>query len=220
MPATTRSRLALLGGTIAATLGLAVGAAVGAVPKLVDSGQAATAASGVVTGVAPAVTTPAADLGDASPTTAEAPTTTVAPPTTAVPVTSTTRPATKAAPPTTVARASASPAASSGGQASQPAQPAAPKVAPGQRVNPSSAAVQAAINELHTRIPMFSPTASQLLSFADAACNLLDQGQTMAQVQAAVRQAVTYVQGASLSDADTAFAVRVVVQLRCPGYLS
>ena len=72
---------------------------------------------------------------------------------------------------------------------------------------------------LSTRIPMFKPTEPQLRAFADAACAQFDQGQTKAQVESTVRQAVTYVQGASLSPADAEFAVRTVVGLRCPGYL-
>ncbi|MFP5317736.1 MAG: hypothetical protein ACLGI2_05510 [Acidimicrobiia bacterium] len=96
----------------------------------------------------------------------------------------------------------------------------APKYAPGQRISPSSAEVQTAIATLSTRIPMFKPNESQLRTFADAACTSFDQGQTKDQVENTVRQAVTYVQGASLSPADAEFAVRTVVQLRCPGYLS
>jgi hypothetical protein len=72
---------------------------------------------------------------------------------------------------------------------------------------------------LHQRIPLFQPTESQLRTFADAACDSFDQGQTATQVSATVRQAVTYVQGASLSVADADFMVQTVVALRCPGYL-
>ena len=97
--------------------------------------------------------------------------------------------------------------------------PAPAKPAPGQRVAYTAAGVQAAITSLHQRIPLFSPTDPQLRTFADAVCTSFDQGQTMAQVQATVRQAVTHVQGASLSPADADFAVRTVAQLRCPGYL-
>ena len=79
--------------------------------------------------------------------------------------------------------------------------------------------MQAAIATLHQRIPLFSPTDPQLRTFADAVCTSFDQGQTMAQVQATVRQAVTHIQGASLSPAGADFALRTVAQLRCPGYL-
>jgi hypothetical protein len=97
--------------------------------------------------------------------------------------------------------------------------PVTPKFAPGQRINPTSAQMQAAMTTLHQRIPLFQPTEPQLRSFADAACTSFDQGQTAAQVSSTVRQAVTYVQGASLSVADADFTVQTVVGLRCPGYL-
>ena len=79
--------------------------------------------------------------------------------------------------------------------------------------------MQTALSALSTRIPLFKPTEQQLRAFADAACAQFDQGQSKSQVESTVRQAVTYVQGASLSPADAEFAVRTVVALRCPGYL-
>jgi hypothetical protein len=79
--------------------------------------------------------------------------------------------------------------------------------------------VQAAIAQLHQRIPLFQPTESQLRTFADAVCSSFDQGQSSAQVQATVQQAVSNVQGASLSASDAEFAVRTVLELRCPGWL-
>ena len=87
---------------------------------------------------------------------------------------------------------------------------------PGQRVNPTSAEVQAAITPLHQRIPLFEPNEAQLRTFADAVCTSFDQGQSLAQVQATVQQAVTNVQGASLSAADAAFAVRTVLAAALP----
>ena len=100
-----------------------------------------------------------------------------------------------------------------------PPTPAPAKLPPGQRVNPTSAEVQAAITQLRQRIPLFQPTDPQLRTFAEAACASFDQGQSAAQVQATVRDAVSRVQGASLSAADAEFAVATVVRLRCPGYL-
>ncbi|MGH9266386.1 MAG: hypothetical protein ACRD1D_17005 [Acidimicrobiales bacterium] len=138
---------------------------------------------------APAAATPPAKQ-PATPTTKGRATAPTTPPTTAAP----------AAPPTTTA-------------------PVTPTFAKGQRINPTSAQVQGAITTLRQRIPLFQPTEPQLRTFADAACTSLDQGQSRAQVQSAVQQAVTYVQGASLSAADAEFAVRTVVGLRCPGYL-
>jgi hypothetical protein len=89
----------------------------------------------------------------------------------------------------------------------------------GERVDPTSAQVQAAGAALHERIPLFAPTDQQLRAFADAVCTSFDKGQTQGQVQSTVQQAVSKIQGASLSAADADFAVRTVVQLRCPGYL-
>ncbi len=145
---------------------------------------------------APATTTPTTS----APTTATAPSTT---PTTAK----------KATPSTT--RATAAPTTAA------PATTVAPaKLPPGQRVEYTTATVQAAITALHQRIPLFAPTDPQLRTFADAVCTSFDQGQTKAQVQATVRDAVSRIQGASLSEADAEFAVRTVTQLRCPGYLA
>ena len=152
---------------------------------------------------------------------AEAPPDT-APPAMAAPA----APAAKAAVPSTTATTrrapapstTAAPSAVAAAPAPTPA-PAPAKPAPGQRVAYTTAGVQAAITSLHQRIPLFSPTDPQLRTFADAVCTSFDQGQTMTQVQGTVRQAVSHVQGASLSAADADFAVRVVAQLRCPGYL-
>ena len=120
------------------------------------------------------------------------------------------------APATTVAEPAADAAAA---PTPPPAPPAPPKLPPGQRVNPTSAQVQAAIAQLHQRIPLFQPNESQLRTFADAVCTSFDQGQSFGQVQATVQQAVSNVQGASLSAPDAEFAVRTVLELRCPGWL-
>ncbi len=87
------------------------------------------------------------------------------------------------------------------------------------RVAYTTAGVQAAITAITQRIPLFKPNDAQLRTFADAVCTSFDQGQTQAQVQATIRDAVSRIQGQSLSDADAAFMVQTVTQLRCPGYL-
>ena len=217
MPFTTQ-RKALAGGIAGAALVLTLGVA--AVAQIGDGGPAtptassarATDGAGDVTSTAPLV--PA----ETSPQ-VEAPTTTVAPtaPTTAAPAAKATVPSTTAttkkpaAPPTTTAAAAPVTAPTT--------TPTTPKLPPGQRVAYTTAAVQAAAATLTQRIPLFKPTPAQLQTFADAVCTSLDQGQTMAQVQATVRDAVSRIQGQSLSEPDAAFAVRTVVQLRCPGYL-
>jgi outer membrane biosynthesis protein TonB len=203
----TKRGLALLGGMIAAVLFLAVGVAVGAVPRLTDTA----AADGAPETAAPAPSAePAAAAAPAPAPAAEPPATSAPEPaTTAAPATPRKAPATTVAPEPEAVAAPPPP----------PAPPAPPKLPPGQRVNPTSAQVQAAIAQLHGRIPLFQPNESQLRTFADAVCASFDQGQSFAQVTSTVQQAVSNVQGASLSAADADFAVRTVLQLRCPGWL-
>lgn len=208
----TGKRTVALGGAILLTVSVAVAA----VP-LVAGGDGDRRGGGVEVEVASADVPPA----DAAPATTAGPETTV-PPTNAP-----TPPA--PAPPTTARAASRSgtptPAAPTDGGAAPapgptaPAAPSSPRVAPGQRLNPTSAQVQAAMATLHQRISLFQPTEPQLRTFADAVCTSLDQGQSLAQVQSTVRDAVSRIQGASLSAADAAFAVATVIELRCPGYL-
>lgn len=206
MSPTLTRRLPLAG--VALTLALALAACGGS-----DlSGTATSASADAPTEVAPGAGPEPADTAT-PPTTAapepEAPAATT--PTTKKPATPTTkgRATAPTAPPTTAAPAAPPPTAA----------PVTPTFAKGQRINPTSAQVQGAITTLRQRIPLFQPTEPQLRTFADAACTALDQGQSRAQVQSAVQQAVTYVQGASLSAADAEFAVRTVVGLTCPGYL-
>jgi hypothetical protein len=200
---TTTRRLSLAGAAVSLTLALAACGGSG------HDGTAAVA-SGAATDPGPAVVpSPGPESVAAPPTAAEAAPATTAP---AAP---------RSATPTTVHRATTPSSTPTAAPAAPPttAAPVTPKFAPGQRINPTSAQVQAAIGSLTQRIPLFKPTEPQMRTFADAACSSFDQGQTLAQVQSTIRRAVTYVQGASLSAADAEFAVRVVVQLRCPGYL-
>ncbi len=203
MSRTTFRRLALATGALSLAIGLA---ACG------NSGQTTDAAAVVSdrpADVAPVPTTsqPEAENDATVPTTA-------APETPA-----TTAPSRRLTTPTTAAPATTQPSAPATETAPTTPAPTAPKYAPGQRINPSSGDVQTAMSALSTRIPLFKPTEPQLRAFADAACAQFDQGQSKSQVESTVRQAVTYVQGASLSPADAEFAVRTVVALRCPGYL-
>ena len=212
---TTKRSKALAGGIAGTALLLTLGVA--AVAQIGDSGPATATASVARAGDA---ASPALVPADVAP--AEPPTTTAAPPET----TTTAAPAAKAAPPSTTAttRKLATPATTVAPAAAAPAPaptaaPAAPKLPPGQRVPYTTAAVQAAASALTQRIPLFKPTEAQLKTFADAVCTSFDQGQTIAQVEATIRDAVSRIQGASLTDADAAFAARTVAQLRCPGYL-
>ncbi|HEX3621917.1 MAG TPA: hypothetical protein VHT97_06355 [Acidimicrobiales bacterium] len=206
-------RLAVLGGTLGVValvgVGLALADAPGPVTTTAAIGPTVTttvaAQSSDTPAVDPAATTTAPTVAaNAAPATAPAPSPAKTTPSTVAKSAATT------APPTTKAPATAAPAATT---------PPAAKVAPGQRINPTTADVAAAIAQLHQRIPLFAPTDAQLRAFADAVCASFDQGQTQAQVQQTMQTAVSYVQGASLSAADAQFAVGVVVKLRCPGYL-
>jgi hypothetical protein len=206
-------RLAFLGGTLGVLALLGVGLALAATDHGVAAAPSSVVAvapgsSGVVTMPSPHPV-PAADPATTAP---------AAPP--AVPVPTTVAPK---APTTTVARATAQPASPAPAAAATPGPTtpaaAAAKPAPGQRVNPTTAQVQAAVTQLHQRIPLFAPTDAQLRTFADAVCTSFDQGQTLAQVQSTVQQAVSRIQGQSLSAPDAQFAVQIVTQLRCPGYL-
>jgi hypothetical protein len=195
-----------LAGAAPLLLALALGACGGSTPS-----GTATASSGPIADVSAAPAAPPADATTEPPAAADpaaTPATTSAPAAKAPPTTAarTTTPST----PTTVAAAAAPPTT---------AAPVTPKFAPGQRITPTSAQLQAAVAALHQRIPLFQPTEAQLRTFADAACASFDQGQNASQVSATVRQAVTYVQGASLTVADADFTVQTVVTLRCPGYL-
>ena len=96
--------------------------------------------------------------------------------------------------------------------------PVPPRAA--SRVDPTSAQVQAAIAQLHQRIPTFQPTEAQAREFASRVCTAFDQGQTYDQIRAATTQAVAAVQWIKVSPADVDFAIRTAVQLACPGYLS
>ncbi|HVF15093.1 MAG TPA: hypothetical protein VM942_10865 [Acidimicrobiales bacterium] len=213
-PSAFRRRVVLLGSTIAVTLFLAVGVAVGAVPGLDDEAALPVSAAVDFTtapDATPAPEPPAVDqvavdpaaaaAGPADTPAAEAPE--PEPESAPVATPAPTAPTTAAAAPVPTPPPTTAPA----------------KLPPGQRVNPTSAEVQVAITQLHQRIPLFQPTDPQLRTFAEAACASFDQGQTWAQVQATVRDAVSRVQGASLSAADAEFAVATVVRLRCPGYL-
>ena len=202
MGPTTRRGVVVLAAAVATTLLLAVGVAIGAVPRLVDTsatppGEVASASSTVV--VVPETTeTPAATVAEpVEPAEIPAPPPTVAPD---APVTT---------PPTTPAPTTLLPTTT----------PSPPGLPPGQRIEPTAGQVQAAIAQLRQRVPLFAPTEGQLRTFAEAVCASYDQGQTQAQVESAVSQAVSHVQGASLSAPDAAFAVQLVVQLRCPGFL-
>jgi hypothetical protein len=214
---TTRAKA--LPAAIAGTA-LFVALAAGAAARAGDTGSPAIRS----TSAAVAVTTrPAAPTTAAGPALDRA-TTTPAPAPAAALATATTAPATTkptAAPTTATTRKATSPASTATSAPTQATATtvAAAKPAPGVRIAYTTASVQTAATALHQRIPLFAPTDAQLENFADAVCTSFDQGQTWSQVVATVQDAVSRIQGQSLSQPDADFAVRTVVQLRCPGYL-
>jgi hypothetical protein len=217
VPRTTNPRKALAGGVAGTALLLALGVA--AVAQMTDSGPTSPAAS-----VARASSQELAAA--ASPEPQGAPTDTAPPTTAAIPAPAAptpTAPAAKATPSTTATtrKAPSTTVAPATTPTSAPATTptTAAKVRSGARVAYTTAGVQSAMAAITQRIPLFKPNDAQLRAFADAVCGQFDQGQTLAQVQATIRQAVTHLQGQSLSDADAAFMVQTVSALRCPGYL-
>ncbi|HVL06089.1 MAG TPA: hypothetical protein VM388_08875 [Acidimicrobiales bacterium] len=209
---------ALAGGIAGTALVLALGvAAVGQVTANEPTAAVASVTRGSSEGVVtPAPQAPAEAPPETAPPTTEAPAVQPAPAVQSAPAAKAPAPSTTATtrkPTTTVAPA--------GPAAPAPATqtPTTVKVRSGERVAYTTAGVQAAITTITQRIPLFQPNDAQLRTFADAVCTSFDQGQTQAQVQATIRDAVSRIQGQSLSEADAEFMVRTVTQLRCPGYL-
>jgi len=210
---------ALAGGIAGTALVLALGvAAVGQVTGNEPTASVASVTRGTSEGVVtPAPQTPAEAPPEAAPPTTEAPAAQPAPAAQSAPAAKAPAPSTTATTrkPTATTVAPAAPAA----PAPAAQTPTTVKVRSGQRVAYTTAGVQAAITTITQRIPLFQPNDAQLRTFADAVCTSFDQGQTQAQVQATIRDAVSRIQGQSLSEADAEFMVRTVTQLRCPGYL-
>jgi hypothetical protein len=192
----------LVGSAAGVTLCLAGGVAVGVVPQAgappTSPGQPAqqvAAAAAPPASVAPPVTAPPATAPPA-----------LAPPTTGARATAPRRTVTTEAP---TSGAAAAPAA---------AAPAGPYIAP--RLNPSSAALQSAMNSMKARNPVYGGlTEAQAREFGNQVCGAFDAGQSSAQVQAAALQQAAKAPF-PVSAADVRFAVSSAVGLFCPGYLS
>ena len=214
MPSAT-TRKALAGGIAGTALVLALGAAalgqVGGSTPTASAASVARASSEGLMAPIPETQAPAPAPAETVPPTTQAPAAQPPPTTKAAPpaTTATTR---KPAPTTVAPPVPAAPAPAA-------TTPTTAKVRSGARVAYTTAGVQAAIAAITGRIPLFKPNDAQLRTFADAVCTSFDQGQTQTQVQATIRDAVSRIQGQSLSEADAEFMVRTVTQLRCPGYL-
>ena len=206
MPPAISTRKTLAGAIAGTALVLALGAA--AVGQVGDTGPSASVAS----------VTRASSEGAVTPTPEPQAPVETAPPTTQAPAAQA-APTTKAPAPSTTATTRKPTATTVAPVAPATTTPTTVRVRSGARVAYTTAGVQAAITALHQRIPLFAPNDAQLRTFADAVCTSFDQGQTHAQVQATIRDAVSRIQGQSLTEADAAFMVQTVTQLRCPGYL-
>jgi hypothetical protein len=202
----------LVGGAIGLNLLLATAAVAGVVPRpsTIETVAALHAA-------ATDDTTPKTVA--AEPSTTAAPDTTV--PTTTTPPTTSSPSATKtekAAPAAIDAPTTAAPAVTTPSSTAAPT--TTPPVTLPPRTNPSSAQVQAAIQQLHQLIPFYTPTEAQARQFGDSVCTAFDQGQTYSQVQATVLKAVSAIPLITVTAADADAAIRNAVQLFCPGYSS
>ena len=89
---------------------------------------------------------------------------------------------------------------------------------PAPRVEPSRAALQAAVRELDARTNYFRPTENQVREFSGQVCTAFDQGYSYSQVKSAVLDSAKRAPYLGVSSADADHAVRSAVQLFCPGY--
>jgi hypothetical protein len=100
-----------------------------------------------------------------------------------------------------------------------PGQPSRPTVTrPAPRVEPSKAALQAAVRELDARTNYFRPTENQVREFSGQVCTGFDQGYSFEQVKSAVLDSAKRAPYLGVSSADADYATRSSVRLFCPGY--
>ncbi len=205
----------LLAGATSLTFVLGVGVAVGAVPRPGTNGTASVHTATVGADVATVASdTPGSDTTAPEPESTEAPTT------------DPTSPATEAAAgkgsasntPASPAHESSAPDASlSPAPGPAPAPPASVVV---PRTNPTSAQVRAAISQIATRVPFFAVASeAQARQFGDAVCTAFDEGNSYAQVKAQLQQALSQLPGVTVTPADFDFAIRIAVELFCPGHM-
>jgi hypothetical protein len=87
------------------------------------------------------------------------------------------------------------------------------------RTQPTVAQVNQVIASVHALVPLFTPTKAQIATVGNQVCTAFDQGKTLAQVKSTAMQ-MAGVYAALLSPATVNTAVRTIVTLYCPGYLS
>ncbi|MDQ1421371.1 MAG: hypothetical protein QOJ52_3333 [Acidimicrobiaceae bacterium] len=102
-----------------------------------------------------------------------------------------------------------------------PAVTTAPKTAPTlpARRQPTGAEVNQVIASVHALVPLFTPTAAQVATVGNQVCTAFDQGKSLAQVKATAMQ-MAGVYAALIPDSVATSAVRTVVTMFCPGYIS
>ncbi|HUQ63671.1 MAG TPA: DUF732 domain-containing protein [Acidimicrobiales bacterium] len=199
---TGRNR-SFVGGAAGLTLALALAVAIGVLPQAGDDSAGPQLA---VAAVAPTMPVAAPE----------------APPATEAPVAVTEAPAVTAAP----SRSSSSPGAAASVASEEAApEPASAVSAPAAatatgvaRTTPSSAQVQAAIQGIHQRIPIFTPTAAQVADFGNQVCSAFDSGQSYSQVKATGLQMVTQYPFVSITSADADWMIHTAVSMYCPGH--
>lgn len=201
----------IAGAAIGLNLLIGAAAAAGVVPRPVETQEVSSvqAAPAVLDATEPAAGAPAPVVDATVPVETTVPVT--APPTTAAP-----KPVAARAPPAAAVAEAPAPAPTTPPATQAPA----PKSTTAARLNPTSAQVMAAVQQIRTRIPLLPQNEAYARQFGDAVCTAFDQGFSAAQVQAQVLQAVSQVPLIKVLPADADFAIKTAVQLFCPGYAS
>lgn len=97
----------------------------------------------------------------------------------------------------------------------------APAKTTASRTVPTAAEVQQAITAVRAIIPFYTPTPTDIATAGNEVCTALDQGESLAQVQAAALGMIGASSYASfIPSADTQVAIQTLVSLYCPGYAS
>jgi hypothetical protein len=86
------------------------------------------------------------------------------------------------------------------------------------RRNPSSAEVAGAIRQIQARIPLYRPTEAQARDFADDICDAFDDGTSYSAIRSTVVEKVSRLPFTRVSTSDADLAIRLAVELVCPGH--
>ncbi len=113
-----------------------------------------------------------------------------------------------------------------GGSTGPTTSPTKPKASPSPqavsktvpRRNPSSAEVAGAIRQIQARIPLYRPTEAQARDFAGDICDAFDDGTSYSAIRSSVMEKVSRLPFTSVSASDADLAIRLAVELVCPGH--